>query len=564
MILAIVKSNLSIKWIIISTYLFINNLYSQQYIVTISKDDFSLDKSIPFDQPFTLKIPFQGEPIREVLFYELQNNYNEINSLAYIISTKNKDNIHIIKSEDIKYFIVEKQNYAYVNFNKNNLFKPNKKYAIITRTNNKIFEYLDFFKLYLEKYSSLNDSKVLNLVGAKLDTLLNYYSYKIEYPDNENDKKKYVVENGTLSFGGITSKLILYDSQLRQSLFEYINFNYGLSISKITINENYIKNLINSISASPIQLPSISNFNNLNFNDINIYTNSTPFIKTLFWLHEQSNLHSMLNLIEGKIKIGDNSDSAVQVNIESQILNIKKSLELIIDFKNRVQIIENHIANSHDVLNNLNNLVEKLEYSLNFKNQIKNELSKMRNTILTVPFEYKDKNIFFRNATINNVNTQIYSFELRNKYSITPYLSLSFLKSNNDSLRFRAFPSMGFSINLKPINRDVKYYSYKKNLLQKVSIDLGWSLVNFNNSTYTSFFEKSTVYTGLGYRISNLFRFQTGYHFLFKQSNNKTKLNGLLTGSISLDLSIKDLINGFPDVISGIKGKSINKEEVID
>jgi hypothetical protein len=166
----------------------------------------------------------------------------------------------------------------------------------------------------------------------------------------------------------------------------------------------------------------------------------------------------------------------------------------------------------------------------------------------------------FLTANIFTGNTYL-NFETRNKAMITPDFGFatSALSKQGKNLEYGIIPYIGFHINFMAVDKDIEFKSYKKDWKQRVSFMAGWSMVSLKNSdsTYRNFFEKSSLLTGFGYRLSNAFRITAGTQWLFKSSfdsNNKEKrkMLGVPYIGLSIDFNVKQYLNGFLDILSGI------------
>ncbi|MBK6499896.1 MAG: hypothetical protein IPG00_17740 [Saprospiraceae bacterium] len=159
----------------------------------------------------------------------------------------------------------------------------------------------------------------------------------------------------------------------------------------------------------------------------------------------------------------------------------------------------------------------------------------------------------------------IMSFEARNKITLVPEFGIvtSAFNRKGKDLEYEIIPYIGFSINFMGINKDISFSSYTKDWKQRVSFGIGWSLVNLNkDAERASFFEKGSMLTGLGFRINNTIKATTGVQMYFDLSkdnlnNEIRKLAAVPYIGLSFDLSVKDFLGGFLDIIPGI-GKSKN------
>lgn len=152
------------------------------------------------------------------------------------------------------------------------------------------------------------------------------------------------------------------------------------------------------------------------------------------------------------------------------------------------------------------------------------------------------------------------NFETRNKLLLTPDFGVvtPSISGEGKGLDYGIIPYLGFHVNLMAVDKDIVYKSYRKHLLQRLSLMVGWSLVNLAKADkYDNFFEKSALLTGAGYRLNNVIRITTGAAWLFRlgvdQRGDPTrKLKAAPYLGLSFDLNIKQYLNGFTDLLSGI------------
>jgi hypothetical protein len=178
----------------------------------------------------------------------------------------------------------------------------------------------------------------------------------------------------------------------------------------------------------------------------------------------------------------------------------------------------------------------------------------------------KEKSADFSGASVIGGDSYL-DFETRNKALLTPDFGIvtSSFFSQGKYLDYGIVPYLGFHLNFMAVDKDLNFSSYKKDWKQRFSVMVGWSLVSMKNkdSTYSNFFAKSSLLTGVGFRLNNVIRITTGAQWLFKTKDSHNNPARILQPipfiGISFDLNIKQYLNGFTDILSGIgKTKSPN------
>jgi hypothetical protein len=245
---------------------------------------------------------------------------------------------------------------------------------------------------------------------------------------------------------------------------------------------------------------------------------------------------------------------------ENRLANIKASLGLVEELYFLAEAIHTSNTNLDGAVNSLKAFREELQ---NLVTQFEPVVQE-RKSINDVLF-----NIGLSNLNQLGGNTYVSSFETRSKLSIAPDFGIVTTLGKDGSNPYPFVPYLGFHINLRPINRDITFWSYHHKPLHHWSILFGWSLVSIDNGpkqlagadSVASFFSKGkgTLLTGVGFRLGNVVRITGGGMWYFKYQPSAVNTNFYDQRrlkywpfiGVSLDLSIKDLLNGISDVLTG-------------
>ena len=549
--------------------------YGQIPIVTISPTDGTVDKSMPFDQPFILRIPYKSNKIISVDYFELKGTNDIPGSL--VLRTMKADSRgrefqpNSIPKKKIYYKKVDKINYTYIKFDYPNLLKPGKRYGLLTSTDNLVV-FIDFLLKFDKIFDSLSDS-------AKLNSLKKQYTSQFKPLIAKN------IINGKdvkVYYNNFPERY--FDSPIfRSELRKYIQSKLSSSIKKIDnlnslISSNTTKTLDSFIGISnALGYPSLGQKDKIlsayYFND------TTVFQKSIAWWKFNESKTTLTNLLYGQQKYLS-PISKKKLTIAERLNNLSKSIELLEAFYAQIAFLSANFTGYTNIQEALGHLISSVKINHKLLGQNVKSYKKAISVISKEIFEYMDPEVegknrktnFRSSASVYALNSYVGSFEVRNKLTIIPDISFGVLNpldidnGVHEDLNYRYLPNLGFSIGLQPINRDVLFKTYDKNLLQRTTIDIGWSLVNFSKEDqYDNFFEKSAFYTGLGFRFSNVIRLQAGFEWINKINVDldKRELKTIPFLGISADLSIKDLINGFSDVIGGLKGPNIDTSATI-
>ena len=540
-----------------------NQLIAQLPIVTISAVDGTVDKHLPYDEPFILRIPYEKDKIITVQYLELINKKNVAESIVYKTLKAKEENksfdLSLIPQSNIQYKKVEETDYAYVYFTYPNLLKPSKRYGIITRTEHSEVM-INFFHEYAKSYQS--DMDVAQIVTTKQD-----YE-KIISPKKVDNKH-------TLIVGAFPSQHF-EDKLFRVSLDTFLSANFSEDFNTIdSLNELIINDANQAIENLDFDQISLSYPNQDNAESSikqleNFYRDSSEFAEAIFLWRFFKDTTLLKEIVLGN-QIYLSNDFNEDKNTADRQANILKSINRLKRLYPQLKLLADNNSGSQQSFLIIDELIEILVKQSKHLNALNETIQSATNKLATTQFEYSLKG-FPEKITMDlnegkfyDVNSYIGSSDARNKLTIAPDLSfVSLLKTEGinpkDDLQYKFVPNLGFSINLQPINRDIKYATYDKTLLQQLTLDIGWSLVDFSSDSLAvdkveNFFNKNTLYTGMSFRLNNILRIQGGYQWLYiTKQNLPRELKYIPAIGISVDLSIKDLINGFSDIVSGIRG----------
>lgn len=556
------KTSLWLVFLILLTL----NLLGQTKVITYSPVDGIIDKSVPFDEPFILRIPYTDEPVIKIEYFDLINKKDIMSSLAQrtVDALPDKFQPKIIEAEYIENKTVEKQKYSYISFKYPNLLKSGKEYGIIVRKN--LPDELVYFLFdYFNTTEKPNRNTLIDEILIKRKSIFKSYIADIQYKGKDTKiplSLKYKAEyfKDPIFQTELDSYLQKYvKTEFENLASDFQNISLEVSNSKIAENNNL----------SNINYPTILNIRINNIESANYFNDSTSFRKAMVWFRYNRDLSKLMS---GEIKLYDTNSSS-DLTIQKRRNNLEITLNELQTISAQINYLANNYSGFDLILTDLNALI--ISISKNYIStmtaerrikELKSILSKNKFNF-TNPNDKKTDTIEFDKVEFYELNSFIGSIATKHKFMITPTASYSYLNPMNiksDShtdLSFRHFPSLGFSFVLKPINRDITFNTYDKNLFQIISIDLGWSLVNFSQEgKYDNYFENSTFFTGLGFRFNNTFRAQAGLQWLneIDKIQNKRNVLSIPTISLSIDLVAKDLFNGFFDIIGGQKSNIIN------
>ncbi|MFZ1582506.1 MAG: hypothetical protein WAT26_15255, partial [Saprospiraceae bacterium] len=463
-----------------------------------------------------------------------------------------------------------KGSYLYINFEDDHLFKPGDSYFIIPVFNGiiseDVFNYFEAINTEFQKHGG-DTFKIFNNSNTK--HIKNIKKYETEILN--------IIRDST-NLGTMTSEFLTNIDSFRLFLNDT---NFIITNKKIDTLKIVHKKFIDSIQVRYNRI--ISNAPNYNFLTNAQISNNTAIQDdvVMYLLGTNGEHNSFLNILnysiennifrdilEGLVKTKCvtckkiDATSLKSVDLEKRLVNMDTLFNDVMLIRSLIHLLKPKMNESEWRVE-----IIKIDNFLNQINKNKIELTDIisrRKEIDKVLFSRIFVGYGFFGLDILSGNS-IMSFEARNKITLVPEFGIvtSAFNRKGKDLEYEIIPYIGFSINFMGINKDISFSSYTKDWKQRVSFGIGWSLVNLNkDAERASFFEKGSMLTGLGFRINNTIKATTGVQMYFDLSkdnlnNEIRKLAAVPYIGLSFDLSVKDFLGGFLDIIPGI-GKSKN------
>lgn len=541
---------------------------SQAEIIEVDSVNKQFNKVVPIDKPFTVKYKIEKGSVEKILIVKKVKGSFIGNSIKSSLSKSNT-----LNSIDEKYWNVKREGngtYLYINIADDYLFKPGDSYFIIPIFKGIVSE--DVFKYFFAINSEIkvNGSDTLKIYGASRTIHSNLMK---KYEKGIQD----IVKDSTI-LGTMTTRFLNDEENFKKFLSDsnFVRANKlidTLILLQKLLDDNTVTRRNNIIA----NFPDFSYLTNAQLlNNLNIQDDIASFL-----LGAKGINNSILNvfqyaidnnsfdpIIAGTVNIKCinckkiETKSFDQEDLEKRKSNLDTLYKYTFDLRSYIYLLKPNIIETEWRTN-----LKKID---NFLDQINKSSDDINNLIIArkkadqIIFGERFVSRSFFNLDILSGNS-ILSFEARTKITLVPefgIVSSAFTPKGRD-LEYGLIPYLGFSINFMGINKDVKYSSYTKDWRQRVSFGIGWSLVNLNkDSERASFFEKGSMLTGLGFRLSNTIKATAGAQMYFDISkdmmnNEVRKLTAVPYVGLSFDLSVKDFLGGLLDIIPGI-GKTKN------
>jgi hypothetical protein len=515
-------------------------------------------KMMPYNKSFTIKIPIDAEDMSVVHIIKKFRYYNLDQSIAHYIK-KGAGTYAPVEIPSNYYSIrkVSDKNYLFLTFADAFLLEPSASYFIIFTHKKLGRSVLDFFDNY---YASRFGPVAVRPAAASLSLQ--------SLADFEAGMHKIFgsIQFGFYSVADYTRPASTFHPNFIAHLLPlYTNY----SLAEAAYNAMNVANAA-AMSAAVPDLTVLSNKELL----VDATMNKEVLAFLLGKEFSNNNMASDLNtlamqarftdLLQGNIALDCifcnpiDPTSTLQNDISKRISNIDTSLKMMNNLKRVLYLLLPRNAAPFNIPLCITNIINSEAYLLSSKSGLKS-LLKSRKEIEAAIVDNVYDGFRFNYASMASGNCYM-NFETRNKVLLTPDFGIvtpAITKPGKD-LDYGIVPYLGFHINLMAVDRDLVYTSYKKNWKQYFSIMVGWSLVNLHkDEKYDNFFEKSSLLTGVGFRLSNVIRITAGSQWLFKlgkdDNNDHTrKLKAIPYIGLSFDLNIKQYINGFTDLLSGI------------
>ena len=521
----------------------VHDLCAQIKVIEVDSSTGLPNGKLPFDESFILKLPVAGKRARYVSYIQLNRNHNfqqALNSANPIVNLTSEE-IGIPKKVGSKY-------YLFAQFKNPHLLSPGRQYTVFW-TEDVSDKVMDLFDAYDDFRSRGGAAASL----AKAQTL--YDELAKEY------KQRIGVEVGFTS-GNFNALIPMYYANATTNIGPNYNaylgalaaFNgvAGLLTQHTVLNANVSIKTLQTNLANPTPLL-----------DKSVRKKYLPEPqKAIAQLQRLLTLTATpyQNLLKGIEDINCNACSLTsESHIEERTANLATTLAAVEKLHELALLLQ--AAGQAGLGGAVLNLEQFRDDLRKLKKQFDEQVLKNRKGIRDGIFT-----IGLAEPRRLNGDTYVPVFETRTKMSITPDLGVITTRIGNDGRNPYSFvPYLGFHINLRPINRDVPFWSYKHKPLHYFSLLAGVSMVSLDNGpkqsvgadSVRSFFGKTsgTLVTGLGVRLGNVVRLTAGrvwyFHYLqneqFPEIYNRRRLKSWPFVGISLDLAIKDLLNGISD-----------------
>jgi hypothetical protein len=521
-------------------------------------------KPLPFNVPVTLVIPIQAKEVTSIdlvpkyKYHDLSEtigHYIKVHKGSYIVPTIPKQ-YYTVKGSNGRDTLI-------IRFRDQYLLSPSTAYFLII-TQKKLsaparhfFDAYNDYKLSGDRSDLANAEKKLNAFNSLM--LQTFGSDNLTYgwysPDDFRKHPEFFDADFRSHIAPAYRSLQTHKS----------NFEAFAAYRATEIKNNYPE--LDSLLSLLIHADSTVNNNAVGYmQGANLTT--ADLVAELYLLRRNGDIAPVLYGLSGIgcttcAKTATDNYPARLANIKSSITNLNllaRRLVLLSARYPRDRTIDNgsrNIANWTNILQNCSDSIagmNKLCKAIDDK-ILETEFLTLAATD-TTPAQFAN----FQYSSVASGNSYL-DFATRNQLLLAPDFGLvtSSITAAGKNIDYAIVPYLGFHINFMPVDKDIAFKSYRKNWKQFFSIMVGWSLVNVarDSSTYSNFFAKSSLLTGVGYRLSNAVRITAGTQWMFKgaktaDSPTKRKPLALPFVGLSFDLNIKQYVNGLVDILSGI------------
>ncbi len=539
---------------------------AQVEVIEVDSISKALNKSVPFDEAFVIKMELKHQAEVSDIFLVKKHRGSTLNqSIKFYKKKKNKRKKKKKKESkkwkypiklDKKYYRIEKfgeKRYLVVNIADNHIFKPSESFFIIPLFCNPDNHALDFFENYYF-YNQSEDDTYLDKAKKSLEKYEENITRVYGNPLAFKLMTKGIFERKTREFNGDENVLKL--QVLQKKFYEQKD---GLD----TDVEGKIKKLIPSIPTYEI-LKDVQFLKDAELKEKSIasiiskqLSHNTPIVD-LNYLKASQQIQPILigttNLKDPFTKAIDKKSSS-QKSLSQRIANLDTTLSVLHGIRRSIDLFQAKDGYKEELATDLQATINLIQVFQANRDNMTDLLTQKKAIDLTIMekrfigknFKNSDSGIIAGNAYMN--------FDTRSKLLITPDvgLALSRIGKKNKDFDYGILPYLGFHINFMPLNKDIPFKSYKKNFRQRLSISAAWSMVSLeDDEEYDNFFEKSTLLTGVGFRLNNTIRITGGTQWLFTpvQAEPNGKLRALPYVGVAFDFNVKQYINGFIDIFS--------------
>lgn len=543
---------------IISALSLHSSLYAQTDIIEIDSITGTASKVMPYNKTFTIRVPIDAEEVNEIHFIKKYKHFDLSRTISHYIQANGGS--YAPQVIPANYYVVKKigeKNFLFLTFADNYTLEPSASYFIIFTQKKLGSSVLGFFdNFYLSQYGPA-PARPAALSDAT-ESLRDF----------ERSMRKIF---GTLVFGYYT---VASFTSGQPAFLASFNANLLAGYTSYTAAATaYTASLTTNSTAMAGAIPA---FDSLTFKQLLIDTTINKDALTYLVAREMSfnNAASDINTVALQARIAGilngsisldcifctpvNVNSTTQADFNKRIANLDASVNLLNNLKRTLFLLQPKSGASSNITTSINNIITWITNLQTSKTDL-GRLLKIRKGIEAKITDSVYGGFRFNYASLVSGNSYL-NFETRNKVLLTPDFGIvtPAITKRGKTLDYGVVPYLGFHINLMAVDKDLPFNSYRKNFKQYFSVMVGWSLVNMQkDDKYENFFEKSSLLTGVGYRLNNVFRITAGTQWLFKlgkdtNGNPTKKLDNYPYLGLSFDLNVKQYLNGFVDLLSGI------------
>ncbi len=552
------KKNLMRLFCIFCCFIFSQKIIAQVDVIEIDTITNNTTKALPFNKPVTLKIRIQTESVSNVFRIEKYRHEDLSGSIGHYIK-KSPDSSYSLPEIPLKYYYVKKigdYNYLFITFADEYVLKPSTAYylaLIQPKADPLAFDFFDKCYSYVHNNTpadTIAARKTLEKLESKLSGFfgnlnLGWYSVRAF----NNNRADFFTSFNTIMLEPYNEFTAVKN-----------NLNTFLNNQASTITTRFFP-VTDSLTYSQLLLDSTINKEAVQY----FFTKESQLNEISSDLHTLALQAKIKMLLGGKMSLGAvYADTAKEAAYAKRVANIESSIALLSNLKRALYLLKakyksatfntSAITNCQDFITTLQSARDSIKKVIVKREAIEEKIATEK--FATGPNSSQD---FAYYAIVSGDSYM--NFETRNKVLLTPDFGAvtSAFSKTGKNLDYGIIPYLGFHINFMAVDKDITFKSYQKNWKQRFSFMVGWSLTNMNNqdSTYASFFEKGSILTGLGFRLSNAVRITYGAQWLFKLgkdgNNHPTKkLTAFPFIGLSFDLNVKQYLNGLTDILSGI------------
>jgi len=552
------------------TFSFVIKSFSQTDVIEIDTITITASKVMPYNKAFTIKVALDADEVSQVHFIKKYKYFDLSNTIGHYITKGG--GTYTPPEIPANYYYVRKigeKNFLFLTFADNYMLEPSASYFIIFTQKKLGSSVLGFFdNYYISQTAATPVARATALTDAT--ELLTEFEMSMRrifgtlvfgyYPVNE------FTANQPAFLASFNANLLTEYNAYSAASTSYT----GVITANIATMAAAIPNL-DSLTFKQLLVDSTINKDALTY----LIGKEFSFNNAASDINTVAIQARIANILNGSVSLdcifcnGVNVNSTLQSGYNKRITNIETTITLLNNIKRTLFLLQPKATATSNIVTSINNIILWINHLQTSKTGLKG-LLKIRKAIETKIIDNIYAGFRFNYASMASGNSFL-NFETRNKVLLTPDFGIvtSAFTKNGKSLDYGIVPYLGFHINFMAVDKDLPFNSYKKNWKQYVSLMVSWSLVDMQQDlAYENFFEKSSMLTGFGFRLNNVIRITAGSQWLFKlgtdANNNKTrKLLGVPFVGLSFDLNVKQYLNGFVDLLSGIgKTKSPNPTSI--